>query len=132
VRRRNRLADERVAEHLIVGADDAGERGDHEHPARRQPSGQGQHQDTGGEDGVDRAHRREHHPSAEPVPEHAEHRRGERAEKEQRAEGGEQQDRAGLHHHVPAQDDRLHLECQRREKVGGPLEAEATDAERGG
>ncbi len=62
----------------------------------------------------------------------AEHRRGKRAEELQRAEGGEPQHRAGVDHHVPAENDRLHLERPRREEVGGPLEAEAADAEGGG
>jgi hypothetical protein len=83
VRRRDRLADERVPEDLVVGAHDAGERGDDEHPARRQVAGEGQHQNEAGEHRVDRAHGGEHHPAAEPVAEHAEHRRGERAQEQE-------------------------------------------------
>ena len=36
-----------------------------------------------------------------------------------------------LDHHVPAEDERLHLEGPGGEEIGGPLEAEAADAQRG-
>jgi len=52
-------------------------------------------------------HRDEHHPGAEPVAQHAETSGDECAEEQHRAEGGEPQHRAGRHHHVPAENDRL-------------------------
>src|SRR3990172_9605412 len=131
VLRGNRFADERVPEHEIVGADETGDRRDGEHPKRRQATAQAQDREDQCQDDVDRAHREQHRPAAEPVAQHPVHRREESAQEQQRAERGEQEHRAGLHHHVPAQDDRLHLERERCEEVGGPLEAEAADAEGG-
>src|SRR6185503_7896291 len=60
--------------------------------------------------------------------EHAEHRRGQRAEELQRAEDRQEQHGAGLRDDVPAEDDGLHLRGPRGQQVGRPLEAEAADA----
>ena len=100
--------------------------------AGRQHPGQGQDHQERGEAGEGRAHRAEHDPAPESIAQHPEHRRGEGAELLQRGEGGEEQHRAGVDHHVPAEDERLHLERPRGEQVGGHLEAEAADAEGGG
>ena len=129
--RRDRLADERIPHHHVVGTDDAGEHGDDEHPGRRQHAREGQDHQERGEHGVGRAHRTQHEPAPEPVAQHPEHRRGQRAEELQRGERGEQQDRPGVDHHIPTEDERLHLERPRCEEVGGPLEAKAADAEGG-
>src|SRR5439155_16298505 len=67
--------------------------------------------------------------AAQPVAEHAEHGRGQRAEKGQGSEGGEEEHRAGVDHDVPAEDERLHLERPGGKEVGGKLEAEAADPE---
>ena len=63
----------------------------------------------------------------EPVAGDAVERRDQRAEILQRAEHREPEHRSGLDQHVPAEDDRLHLERPRGEQIGGPLEAEAAD-----
>ncbi len=76
------------------------------------------------------AHRAQHGAMAEPVAGHAEHRRHQRAEILQRAEQGEQQNRAGLGEDVPAEDQRLHLAAPGGEQVRRVLEAEAADPER--
>ena len=103
-----------------------------EHPGRREHAGEGQDHQERGEGGEGRAHRAEHDPAAEAIAEHAEHRRGQGAQLLQRGEDGEEQHRAGVDHHVPAEDERLHLERPRGEEIGGHLEAEAADAERRG
>src|SRR5207237_277989 len=70
---RDRLADERVPQHLVVRPHDADEPRDDEHPHRREHAGERQDHQQRGEHGVDRAHRAEHDPAAERVAQHAEH-----------------------------------------------------------
>src|SRR5262245_48700146 len=68
---------------------------------------------------------------ADAVGHDAEEWREEGAQPHQRAEQDELLHGAGGGEHVPAEDERLHLERERGEEVGGPLEAEAADAKRG-
>ena len=82
-------------------------------------------------DDVAGAHAAQHVAMADPVASHAEDRRHQRAGKQQRAEHGQHQHRTCLDQHVPAEDQRLHLEGARGEQVGRPLEAEAANPERG-
>ena len=77
-----------------------------------------------------RAQAAEHRATAQAVAEHAEHRRDERPQELQRAEQREEQHGPRVDHHVPAEDERLHLERPRREEIGGELKAEASDAQR--
>ena len=76
------------------------------------------------------AHGAQHVAMADAVAGHAEDRRHQRAGKQQRAEHGEHQHRTRLDQHVPAEDQRFHLEGAGREQVGRPLEAEAANPER--
>ena len=129
---RDRLADERVAHHEIVGAHDAGQRGEREDPGGRQP----RRSRPGAVTALarrrrSRASRRAwaRPPSRSPSTPNMGAARVPRNCSEPKS--GEQQHRAGLHHDVPAQDDRLHLERPGGEEIGGPLEAEAADAEGG-
>jgi hypothetical protein len=46
----------------------------------------------------------------------------------ERGQHGEQQHRPGLDHHVPAEDERLHLERPGGEQIGRPLKAIIADA----
>src|SRR5262249_18902406 len=73
-------------------------------------------------------HRAQEIAVADAVSHHAEHRREQSAEILQRCKYGEQQHGPGLDQHVPAEDERLHLEGPRGRHVGGPLEAETTNA----
>ena len=128
---RDGVADQGIAHHLVVRTEDATERRGDEHERRRQHVGEAQdHQDRRQEREA-RPHAAEHGASAQAVAERPEHRRGQRAELLQRAERGEQEHRPRAHHHVPAEDQRLHLEGPGREEIGGPLEAEAAHAQRG-
>jgi hypothetical protein len=68
---------------------------------------------------------------ADAVAPHADQRSNQRADVEQRAEDREHQHRAGLGQHVPAENDRLHLERPRDQEIGWPLEAIAADAKGG-
>jgi hypothetical protein len=63
------------------------------------------------------------------IPDHAEHGRDQRANIVERGQNHQQQDRAGLHHHVPAENERLHLERPGGEQVGRPLETTVAGAE---
>ena len=66
---------------------------------------------------------------ADAVADHAEHRRDQRADIIERGEHRQQQHRSGLDQHVPAEDQRLHLERPRCEQIGRPLEAVVPDLE---
>ena len=80
VLRRDRLADERVPHHEVVGAHDAGEGRDDEHPRRGQHPARARHHQQRSQRRVDRAHRAQHRPAPQAVAQHPEHRRGQRAE----------------------------------------------------
>ena len=82
-----------------------------------------------GQHGVSRAHHRQEVAVADAVANHAEHRRHQRADITKRSEHREQQYRSGLDQHVPAEDQRLHLERPRGEQIGGPLKTIISDAE---
>ncbi len=60
----------------------------------------------------------------------AEHRGHQRADIAERGEHREQQHRAGLDQHIPAENERLHLESPRGEQIGRPLETVIPDPER--
>jgi hypothetical protein len=128
---RDRLADQRVAHHEVVGANEANEGSDDEDPSGRQHPGQGQNHRQGSEEDVGGTRRTQHDPAAELIAQHPEHRRGQGAKKLERAEGSEEQDGTGVDHHVPGQDEGLHLGGPRREEVSRPLEAKAADPEGG-
>jgi hypothetical protein len=70
-------------------------------------------------------------PHADAVAGDAEERREHGADPHQRAEADEPLDRAGRGEDVPAEDQRFHLEADRRGEVRRPLEAEAAHGERG-
>src|SRR5215210_7954501 len=63
------------------------------------------------------------------VTDNAEHRRYQRTDIAERGEQSEQQHRPGLDQHVPAENERLHLERPRGEQIGRPLKAVVPDAE---
>src|SRR5439155_5238698 len=66
----------------------------------------------------------------DPVADDAEHRRYQRPDIAERGEQGKQQDRPGLDQHVPAENERFHLERPRGEQIGRPLKAVIPDTER--
>ena len=78
---------------------------------------------------VGRPHHRQQIAVADAVADHAEHRRYQRADIAERGEHGEQQHRPGLDQHIPAENERLHLERPRGEQIGGPLETVIPDPE---
>ena len=80
---------------------------------------------------INGAHGAQYVAMADAVAGHAENRRHDGADEQEGAEDGQHQHRVGLDQHVPAEDQRLHFEGAGGEQVGGPLEAEAPDAERG-
>src|SRR6185295_17890097 len=84
-----------------------------------------EHRQQRGEGGVDAAREAQHVAVADPVAGQAEERREQRAEPGERGDGRELLHRAGCDQHVPAEDQRLHLEGPRGQQVGRPLEAEA-------
>ena len=77
---------------------------------------------------IGRAHHREQVAVADAVADHAEHRRHQRADIAERSEHREQQHRSGLDQHIPAENQRLHLERPGGEQIGRPLEAVVPDA----
>ena len=76
------------------------------------------------------AHHGEKVAVADAVPGHAKHRRDQGPGVVEGSEQGQQQDRSGLDQHVPAKDQRLHLESPRGEQVGRPLKTITPDTER--
>jgi hypothetical protein len=78
---------------------------------------------------VDGAHAAQQVAMADAVAHHAEHGRYQRAPELHGSEQGQQQHRAGLGQHVPAQDQRLHLEGAGSEQVREPLKTKAAVAE---
>ena len=79
---------------------------------------------------IDGPHDTEQVAVADPVAHDAEDRRKQGADILQRGIHGEHQHRSGFDQHVPAEDQRLHLERPRSREISGPLEPEAADAER--
>ena len=82
-----------------------------------------------GQHRVSRAHHRQQVAVPDAVAHHAEHRRHQRADITAATQHREQQYRPGLDQHVPAEDERLHLERPRGEQIGGPLKTIISDAE---
>ena len=127
---RHRLGDQRAAHADIGGSDEARKSRNDQHQQRRHCAGKRQcHQE--------RPKQRVAHPHGEqdvavsyPVARDPEQRRDQRAEILHRAENRQPQHRAGFDQHVPAEDDRLHLERPRGQQVGGPLETETADRKR--
>ena len=63
------------------------------------------------------------------VTHHAEYRRNQSADEIERRKNRQQQHRSGLDQHVPAENERLHLESPRGEQIGRPLETVIPNAE---
>src|SRR5437899_6602622 len=63
------------------------------------------------------------------VAHHAEHRRNQSADEIERRKNRQQQHRSGLDQHIPAENERLHLERPRGEQIGRPLETIIPDTE---
>jgi hypothetical protein len=82
----------------------------------------GQHR---GQDGIDAAREAQHVAVPDAVARQAEERREQRAEPGERGDGRELLHRAGGDQHIPAEDQRFHLERPRGEQVRRPLKAEA-------
>ena len=80
---------------------------------------------------IGRAHHRQEVAMANAVTGHAEHRGNQRADKAERGIQRQHQHRSGLDQHIPAEDQRLHLERPGGEQVGWPLKAIIPDPERG-
>ena len=98
--------------HAEVGRpDQTVQAGNDEHEHGVQGTGERQRHEQDGQRRIGGPHDAEQVAVADPVAGHAEQRRHQRARELQGAEQGEQQHRAGLDQHVPAQDQRLHLEC---------------------
>ena len=97
--------------------------------SRREMPRQRQRHQRGRQHRVGRAHHGEQIAMADAVADHAEHRGHQGADITERGEHGEQQHRSGLDQHVPAEDQRLHLERPRGEQIGGPLETIIPDPE---
>src|SRR5450432_3123047 len=79
---------------------------------------------------IGRAHHGEQVAVADAVADHAKQRGNQGADVTERGEQCQQQHRAGLDQHVPAENQRLHLESPRGEQVGRPLETIVPDTER--
>src|SRR5689334_13949927 len=65
----------------------------------------------------------------DPIADDAEHRRYQRTDIAERGKQGEQQHRSRLDQHVPAENERFHLERPRGEQIGGPLKTVIPDME---
>ena len=126
---RDVVGDQRGAHAEVGRAHQAVEAGNDEHEHRVQGAGERKRHEEDGQRRIGGAHDAEQVAMADPVAGHAEQRRHQRARELQRAEQGQQQHRAGLDQHVPAQDQRLHLEGAGGEQVGGPLQAEGAHPE---
>ena len=113
----------------VRGADEADRAREHEHERRGERAGQRDGHEGRGQRGIDGAHAAQQVAMADPVAHDAEHRRHQGARELQGAEQRQQQHRARLGQHVPAEDQRLHLEGAGGEQVGRPLEAKAAVAE---
>ena len=118
------------AAHAEIGrSDEAHEGRDDKHAGGVEITRQRQRQQRGGEHRIGGAHHGEQIAVTDAVAQHPEQRRDQRAGVVERGKQRQQQHRSGLDQHVPAQDDRLHLESRRRQKVGRPLETVIPDAE---
>ena len=126
---RHGVADEGCAHADVRRLHEAHHRGDREHVRGRQRSRESERHQRDGLRRVKRAHGAQHGALAGAIARYAEQRREQRAEITQRCEYRQQQDRARLHEHVPAEDERFHLERPRGRDVGGPLKPEAADLE---
>ena len=122
---------QRAAHAKVRGPDQAHQHRNDENVRRPQGASQHQCQQRRRQHRVDGAHHRKQVAVADTIAHHPEHRRNQRADIAERGEQGEQQHRAGLDQHVPAEDQRLHLERPGGEQICGPLEAVIPDAERG-
>jgi hypothetical protein len=96
---------------------------------RTQIARQRQRHQRGGQHRVGHAHHGEQIAMADTVTHHAEHRRNQGADEIERGKERQQQHRSGLDQHIPAENQRLHLESPRGEQIGGPLEPVIPDTE---
>jgi hypothetical protein len=96
---------------------------------RAQIACQRQRHQRGGQHRIGRAHHGEQIAMTDAVTHHAEHRRDQRANVSKGGKQGQQQHRSGLDQHIPAENERLHLERPRGEQIGRPLETVIPDAE---
>ena len=126
---RDVVGNQRDAHAEVRWAHQAVEAGNDEHQQRRQRAGEGDSHEDGGEYRIGGAHGTEEGAVADPVARHAEHRRDQRAGELQGAEQGQEQHRAGLDQHVPAQNQRLHLEGAGGQEIGRPLQAKSAHPE---
>src|SRR5450631_3053891 len=94
-------------------------------------AGQRQGHQHGREQRIGRAHHGEKIAVTDAVAGHAKQRGNQRADVTERGEHRQQQHRPGLDQHVPAENQRLHLESPGGEQVGGPLETVVPDTEGG-
>src|SRR5258708_5745610 len=93
--------------------------------------GQRQGHQHGRQQRIGRAHHGEQVAVTDAIADHAKQRGNQRADVTERGEHRQQQHRSGLDQHVPAENERLHLESPRGEQVGGPLETVVPDTEGG-
>ena len=121
--------DQRAAHAEVRRPHQAHERHDDEDIERSQMAGQRQRHQDGGLHRIKRAHHGEQVAVADAVADHAEHRGDQRADEIERGEHRQQQHRAGLDQHIPAENQRLHLERPGGEQIGGPLETVISDTE---
>ena len=122
-------SDQRAAYAEIRRPHQSHDRGDDEDVIRGQVARQRQRHQRPREQRISRAHHGEQVAVADAVADHAEHRRDQRADIGERGKRRQKHDRFGLDQHIPAENERLHLERPRGEQVGGPLETVIPDAE---
>jgi hypothetical protein len=118
------------AAHAKVGRPhEAHDRHDDQDIKRTQIARQRQRHQRGSQHRKGRAHHGEQIAMTDAVTHHAEHRRDQSADEIERREDRQQQHRSGLDQHIPAENERLHLEGPRGEQIGRPLESVIPDAE---
>ena len=121
--------DQRTTHTEIGRPDDTHQRRDDKDEQRIEMTGQRQRHQRGGKRCIARAHHRQQIAMADAIADDAEHRGHQRADIAKGSKHGEQQDRPGLDQHVPAENERLHLESPRGEQIGRPLETIIPDPE---
>jgi len=91
-------------------------------------AGQRQCHQRRGQHRIGHPHHRQQVAVTDAIADHPEDRGNQRAGVVERRNQGQQQHRSGLGQHIPAENERLHLEGPGGEQVGGPLEAVIPDA----
>ena len=127
--RRHDVGDQRAPHAEIGRPHQTHDRDADQHIGWGQIAGQRQHCHGDRQERIARAHHGQQVTVTDAVADHAEYRGDQGTGVIERAEQGQQQHRSSLDQHIPAEDQRLHLERPRCEQIGRPLESIIPDAE---